>query len=75
MDQLSQYANRRKCRPEFFERLIKFALKNKILVCHDNPYTFILNPRPVNIFQVQGAMDCVLELTSCSKTTIWQDGA
>lgn len=62
----------------FFERLIKFAHKNRILICHDNPYTFILNPRPVNIFQVQGAMDCVLELTSCSKNyhmAGWRVGA
>ncbi len=62
----------------FFKKLVVFAKKHKILICHDNPYTFILNPDPVNIFQVEGAMDCVLELTSCSKNyhmAGWRVGA
>ncbi len=47
--------------------LVDFAKKHKILLCHDNPYTFILNDKPLSIFQVDGAKDVALELTSLSK--------
>lgn len=62
----------------FFKRLVAFAHQHKILICHDNPYAFILNAHPINIFQAEGAMDCVLELTSCSKNyhmAGWRVGA
>ncbi len=62
----------------FYEALIIFAKKHNILICHDNPYTFILNEKPVNIFEVEGAKDVVLELTSLSKNynmAGWRIGA
>ena len=62
----------------FFKKLVLFAQKHNILICHDNPYTFILNPNPVNIFQVSGAISHVLELTSLSKNynmSGWRVGA
>lgn len=62
----------------FYEELIAFAKKHHILVCHDNPYTFILNDNPVNIFSAPGSKEVVLELTSLSKNynmAGWRIGA
>ena len=53
---------------EFYARLIKFAKKNQILICHDNPYSFILNDQPVSLLAVPGAMEVVVELNSLSKS-------
>ncbi len=47
-----------------FEKLIAFAKKHEILVCHDNPYSFILNDSPMSLLSVPGAKDCVIELNS-----------
>ncbi|MBL7769703.1 MAG: aminotransferase class I/II-fold pyridoxal phosphate-dependent enzyme [Flavipsychrobacter sp.] len=52
----------------FYERLIAFAKKNQILICHDNPYSFILNERPASLLAVPGAMEVVVELNSLSKS-------
>jgi aspartate/methionine/tyrosine aminotransferase len=51
----------------FFNELIAFAKENNILVCHDNPYTFILNDHPLSIFNADGADQCCIELVSLSK--------
>jgi LL-diaminopimelate aminotransferase len=53
---------------QLFERLIAFGSKHKILICHDNPYSFILNERPLSILSVEGAKETALELNSLSKT-------
>ena len=53
---------------ENFKELISFAKKNNILLVHDNPYSFILNEKPLSILSVEGAMDQVLELNSLSKS-------
>ncbi len=61
-----------------FEELVAFAKEKNILLCHDNPYTFILNDKPLSIFQVKGAKDVALELTSLSKNynmAGWRVGA
>jgi len=47
--------------------LVAFARRHEILLCHDNPYNYILNDRPLSIFNVHGAKDCCLELCSLSK--------
>lgn len=52
---------------KFYERLIHFAKAHDILICHDNPYVFILNDRPVSILQAEGAKDHCIELISLSK--------
>jgi aspartate/methionine/tyrosine aminotransferase len=52
---------------EVFEEVIAFGKKNQILICHDNPYTFILNEEPASLLEIDGAMDVGLELTSLSK--------
>lgn len=53
----------------FFEELIAFAKKHNILICHDNPYSFILNEKPVSLLSVPGAKEVVLELNSLSKSS------
>ncbi len=53
---------------KFYKRLIAFAKKKNILLVNDNPYSFILNSKPVSILSVEGAMDVALELNSLSKT-------
>lgn len=53
----------------FAAQLIQFARKHNILICHDNPYSFILNDRPESLLQVEGARDVVLELNSLSKSS------
>lgn len=53
---------------ELFERLVAFGKKHDILIVNDNPYSFILNKKPLSIMNVEGAMDCCLELNSLSKS-------
>lgn len=53
---------------EMFESLVAFARRNRVLICHDNPYSFILNDTPKSLLQVPGAKDVVLELNSLSKS-------
>ena len=50
-----------------FEKLIAFGKKHSILICHDNPYGFILNDQPMSIMEVAGAKEVALELNSLSK--------
>jgi aspartate/methionine/tyrosine aminotransferase len=52
---------------DFFERLVAFGKRNNILICHDNPYSFILNDEPMSLLSVPGAKDVVIELNSLSK--------
>lgn len=52
----------------FFEKLIAFARRNRILLVNDNPYSFILNDRPASILAVEGAKDVAIELNSLSKS-------
>ncbi|MCC6760438.1 MAG: aminotransferase class I/II-fold pyridoxal phosphate-dependent enzyme [Chitinophagaceae bacterium] len=51
-----------------FAKLIAFGNKHQILICHDNPYSFILNNEPVSLLAQPGAKDIVLELNSLSKS-------
>jgi aspartate/methionine/tyrosine aminotransferase len=53
---------------EFFEQLVAFGKKHSILICHDNPYSFILNESPMSLLSIEGAKDVVLELNSLSKS-------
>ena len=53
--------------PELFEKLVKFGAKHNILIIHDNPYSFVRNPQPMSILQVEGAMEVAMELNSLSK--------
>lgn len=53
---------------EMFTELISFAKKHQILIVHDNPYSFILNEKPMSLLSFQGAKDVVIELNSFSKS-------
>jgi LL-diaminopimelate aminotransferase len=53
---------------ETFQKLVAFGKKHNILIINDNPYSFILNDKPISILQVEGAKDIALELNSLSKT-------
>lgn len=50
-----------------FEQLKAFGERNEILICNDNPYSFILNDKPLSMLRA-GLSDYVLELNSLSKS-------
>jgi aspartate/methionine/tyrosine aminotransferase len=52
----------------FFDEAVAFAREHGILLCHDNPYSFILNPNPQSLLQAQGALEVAVELNSLSKS-------
>lgn len=52
---------------ELYARLVDFGRRHGIMICNDNPYSFILNDSPLSILAQPGAMDCCLELNSLSK--------
>ena len=51
-----------------FERLVAFGATHGILICHDNPYSFILNDSPMSLLSAEGAKEVVIELNSLSKS-------
>jgi LL-diaminopimelate aminotransferase len=51
-----------------FKRLVAFGKEHNILICHDNPYSFILNEEPLSLLSIEGAADIVIELNSLSKS-------
>ena len=52
---------------ELFEKLVAFGRKHSIVICNDNPYSFILNDEKLSILSVEGAKDCCIEMNSMSK--------
>ncbi len=59
----------RPARTELFEKVVAFGRKHNILICHDNPYSFILNNNPLSLLSVDGAKDTAIELNSLSKAS------
>ncbi|WP_343559843.1 aminotransferase class I/II-fold pyridoxal phosphate-dependent enzyme [Sphingobacterium sp.] len=62
----------------FYKELIAFAKEFNILICHDNPYSFILTDKPRSIMSVEGAKEVAIELNSLSKSSNmagWRVGA
>ena len=55
-------------RMETYRKLVSFARRHNIVVVNDNPYSLILNEKPVSLMQVEGAKDCCIELNSMSKS-------
>ena len=53
---------------ETYERLVDFARRHNIVVVNDNPYSFILNEKPMSLLQVEGAKDYCIEFNSLSKS-------
>jgi LL-diaminopimelate aminotransferase len=54
---------------ELFAKIIAFGKKHNILICHDNPYSFILNNSPLSLMRIEGAKDVAIELNSLSKAS------
>ena len=55
-------------RVETYEQLVDFARRHGIVVVNDNPYSFILNDKPLSLLQIDGAKDCCIEFNSMSKS-------
>lgn len=53
---------------ELFEKLVAFGKKHSIVICNDNPYSFILNDEKLSILSVEGAKDICIEMNSMSKS-------
>jgi aspartate/methionine/tyrosine aminotransferase len=53
---------------KLFDELVAFGKKHGIIICHDNPYSFILNDQPISILESEGAKDICIELNSLSKS-------
>lgn len=52
---------------ELYRKLVDFGKRHNIIICNDNPYSFILNDNPLSILSVEGAKDICIELNSMSK--------
>jgi aspartate/methionine/tyrosine aminotransferase len=53
---------------ELFKKLVDFGRKHNIVIVNDNPYSFILNDKPLSIFNIEGAKDIAIEMNSLSKS-------
>ena len=53
---------------ELYEKLVNFARRHNIVIVNDNPYSFILNKKPLSILNVPGAKECCIEFNSMSKS-------
>ena len=53
---------------ELYQNLVNFGLRHQIVICNDNPYSFILNDKPLSILNIEGAKDICIELNSMSKS-------
>ena len=65
--------------PEFFDRVVAFAQKHDLAVCHDGPYTEVAfdGYRPPSFMQAPGAREVGVEFHSLSKSynmTGWRVG-
>jgi len=64
---------------EFFGEVVRFARRNKLIVCHDNAYSEVYfdGVKPMSFLEVEGAKDVGIEFHSLSKTfnmTGWRIG-
>jgi len=67
------------CGIDFFEKVVEFAEKNNIIVCHDNAYadTYFGDTRPHSFLNARGSKEVGIEFYSLSKTfnmTGWRIG-
>lgn len=53
---------------EIYQQLVDFANQHSILLVNDNPYSFVLNDKPISLLASRDAMDTSLELNSLSKS-------
>lgn len=64
---------------DFFDKAVKFARENDIVICHDGPYTEVSYDgyKPVSFLQAAGASEVGIEFHSLSKSynmTGWRVG-
>ncbi|MEK7308966.1 MAG: LL-diaminopimelate aminotransferase, partial [Nitrospirota bacterium] len=64
---------------DFYQDLIRFAVRNNIIVCHDAAYSEVYydNQKPLSFLQIPGAKNAGIEFHSLSKTynmTGWRIG-
>lgn len=53
---------------ELFQKIVDFGRRHNIVIAHDNPYSFILNDKPLSLLQIEGAKDIAIEMNSMSKS-------
>ena len=53
---------------ELFTKLVDFGKRHNIIIANDNPYSFILNRKPISILNVPGAKEYCIEFNSMSKS-------
>jgi aspartate/methionine/tyrosine aminotransferase len=53
---------------DLFRKLVSFSAYHNILLCNDNPYSFILNKDYISLLAADGAMETAIELNSLSKS-------
>ncbi len=53
---------------EDFKKIAAFGKKHNILICHDNPYSFILNHNQISLLRLKQYKSHILELNSLSKS-------
>lgn len=53
---------------ELFHELVSIAKQNEILICNDNPYSQVLNNKPVSILKDDPDLSHTIELNSLSKS-------
>lgn len=53
---------------KLFEKIVDFGRRHNIVIAHDNPYSFILNDKPMSLLQIDGAKDIAIEMNSMSKS-------
>ena len=53
---------------ELFEKIVDFGRRHNIVIVNDNPYSFILNEKPLSILSIKEAKDICIELNSLSKS-------
>ncbi|HEY4662310.1 MAG TPA: LL-diaminopimelate aminotransferase [Candidatus Humimicrobiaceae bacterium] len=67
------------CNKNFFEKIVSFAEKNNIIVCHDNAYSDVYqgDNKPMSFLNAYGSKNVGIEFNSLSKTfnmTGWRIG-
>ncbi|KAA9347915.1 pyridoxal phosphate-dependent aminotransferase [Larkinella humicola] len=54
---------------KLFEQAVRFAYDYSLLLCHDNPYSLVLNKKPpISLLSIDGAKEVVIEMNSMSKS-------
>lgn len=67
------------CDVGFFDKIVSFARKNNVIICHDNAYsdTYWGDRKPMSFLNASGSKDTGIEINSFSKTfnmTGWRIG-